>query len=253
MLSGDPDDTALAPPDALALGAERARGALASLGVMVESEPVVRRLDLAAEIRFAQAADGLLFSRAFGSLQLPGLEQNRRSSRQQTRSVTWSPAHGITLRLYDAGEWHATDEPGVRLRLERQLRLRKAKQAPPDSFSPTSIADLYLAPLARIIQSAPSIRILSPRAAELLIVEKGRCGELRACVAERLIGVVRISELCADALLYDRATASRRRSELRSYGVMLDFDGDDDLRNLDVREVLAALDARWRVGRGGER
>ena len=245
MLSGDSGDMRLAPPATLTLGAKRARDAFRFLGVDVGDEPVMRRLDLAGEIRFTQPSDGLLLLETLGGLRLPGLRQERKSSGQRTNSVAWSPGRSIAFRLYDAGAHHRTDPPGVRLRLEVQLRYRKSQQARPESFTPGPLAELYARPLAKLIGSAPSMNVLAPRAAERLMIERAKAQQTSLAVAERLIGVARITELAADSVLYDSATASRRHRELRQNGLILDPCADDGSSSIDVRAVLVALYERW--------
>jgi hypothetical protein len=247
MLSGDSGDMRLAAPETLTLGADRARDAFRSLGVDVGDEPVVRRLDLAGEIRFTHPSDGLLFLRTFGGLQLAGLHQQRTSSRQQTGSVSWSPGRGIALRLYDAGAYHGTDHPGITLRLERQLRPPKPQQVSPEAFTTESLAQLYLGPLAKVIGAGPSMNVLPPRAAERLLIERVQSHETSLAIAERLIGVARIMELGADALLYDPATASGRHRQLGKNGVIFDPSADEGGSTIDVCAVLAALSDRWRA------
>jgi hypothetical protein len=75
MLAGHCDE-GLSPAQRLPEGAERARAALESLGVVTASPTVVLRLDLAAELCFQDARDGLAFLNACQrGLHLAGLRQ----------------------------------------------------------------------------------------------------------------------------------------------------------------------------------
>jgi hypothetical protein len=252
MLSGNERDTRLASPDSLALGARRAREVFAKLGIALGAEPVLRRLDLAGEIRFEHPADGLLFMRTVGGLQLAGHDQGRNASRRQTRAVSWSRGRNIALRLYDAGDHHGTDPPGARLRLERQVRNRKARQQPAEAFTRAVLADLYVAPMRAVIDAAPVMRVLPPRAAELHLVELSRRGDISLAVAERQLGVIRLLELGLDGSLWDAETASRRHRELRGNGVAVG-ESSDGGAGVDVCAVLVALTHAWRdEARGGQ-
>jgi hypothetical protein len=131
--------------------------------------------------------------------------------------------------------------------LERQVRYRKRDQVPPEAFTPTAVADLYLGALAKVIDAAPSVNVLPPTIAERVIVEKAKSGELTLARAERLIGLCRVMDLGVDVSLYDCATASGRHRDLRRAGVMIDLGADGAAPALDVRDVLIALDALWRA------
>jgi hypothetical protein len=253
LLSGDPGDSRLASPQTLAEGADRARQAFASLGVVLTEGALVRRLDLAAEIRFEYPADGLLLLLNFGGLQLATRKQDRRVERGQTRSVSWKLARGVDLRLYDAGVRHGTDPPGARVRLERQVRWQKAAQLAPESFTERSLAALYLGPLSKLVRAAPTMHVLAPRAAERHIVDLKAAGEISLAVMERLIGMVRVIELGQDSTLWDTETASRRRRELTKAGLSLDDETDEIASGLDVHAILVALAERWATADGRER
>jgi len=63
---------------------------------------------------------------------------------------------------------------------------------------------------------------------------------------ERLIGLVRLIELCQDLSLWDTATASRRRRELlKKAGLSMDDGADEVASGLDLLAFLFALAARW--------
>jgi hypothetical protein len=247
MLSGEPSDMRLAAPESLPLAAERTLAALASVGVEVDAEAVVRRLDPAAEVRFDDPADGLVALDAVGGLQLPGREQSRRASPQQTRSVSWSPGRNVSYRFYDAGDFHGTDPPGVRLRLERQVRYAKSAQRPVTFFTREAVAALYVGPLRGVVRDAPRLHLLGPSDAERYLIQQVREGRLSAAVAERLIGMVRLIALRVGPSIWSRDTHTRRNRELRDGGVALRAASENGAVGLSVPELLAALAAVWSV------
>jgi hypothetical protein len=248
MLSRDEHDTRLAAPDGLAVGAQRVREAFSTLGVSLDCDAVVRRLDLAAEIRFEHPADGLRFLAAMSQVDLPRYDQQRETARQTGRvtSIAWVSGGGITLRLYDAGLCHATDAPGVRLRLERQVRYQKPQQRLPGHFE-DDLSALYLGPLAGLIDAARSIAVLTPRAAERALIDRYLAGDKSLAITERLLGAIRIRDLRVDETVWsDPDTRARRLRELRNEGLLLRDTAPSQAVALDVRPPLAALREVWR-------
>ena len=245
MLSGDLEDRSLASPASLVAGGERAREAFAHLGVEIDERPVMRRIDLAAELRFDDPADGLLVLRAFEDVRLPPLAQNRRKSpNANTETVAWESGGRIVLRLYDAGDHHGTDAPGFRLRLERQSHPRKVDQQPPESFALQDLSALFLGRLAALTLAMPTIQALPPRQAEIQIFEQARDAGLSLAKAERRLGMIRVSEL-GQALPLWGSKAPDRNREMRNAGILLDHSALR-VEPWDLRPLLEAVASPWR-------
>ena len=245
MLSGDVEDRSLASPTSLVAGGERARAALANVGVEIHERPVVRRIDLAAELHFDDPADGLLVLRAFEDVRLPPLAQDRRKSpNANTEGVAWVSGGRIVLRLYDAGDHHGTDAPGFRLRLERQSHPRKADQQPPESFALQDLSALFLGRLAALTRAMPTIQALPPRQAEIQVLRQARDSGLSLAKAERRLGMIRVSELGQAVPLWGSKVADRHR-ELRDAGILLD-NSAPRVEPWDLRPLLDAVASPWR-------
>ena len=231
------------------LGAYRASEAFSTLGISLDCEPVVRRLDLAAEIRFEHPADGQLFLRALDGVHLALHEQRRETSRQtgHVASLAWHSGGKVVLRAYDAGLHHGTDAPGVRVRLERQVRYAKPAQQPPERFRLIDLSALYLGPLHKLITAAPSIAVMAPRAAEYELVERYLRGAISLAVMERLIGVIRLRELGLDRTVWrDSDTRARRLRDIREAGIFLDAAPLNAAATPDMLPLLVALGEAWR-------
>ena len=249
MLSTREDDSRLAPSGSLVLGAERAIEAFATLGISLDSEAVVRRLDLAAEICFEHPADGLLFLASLDGVHVPRHQQRRDTSRQtgQVTSVAWLSGRNVALRAYDAGLHHGTDAAGVRVRLERQVRFTKRKQQTPEQFQLVDLAALYLGPLGQLISAAPSIAAMAPRAAERELVGRYLERAISLPVMERGLGLIRLRELGLEETVWqDSETRARRLREMRRTGIFLDAKAHDAGGTTDVRPLLVALGKAWR-------
>jgi hypothetical protein len=243
VLSGDVDDHSLASAGSLVEGGERVRAALASVGVSITDRPVMRRIDLATDLRFEDAADGAQVLRAFAGVHMPRHRQDRRTTAgTNTGTVSWLADHRIVLRIYDAGEHHGTDAPGVRLRFERQWHPRKAGQQTPESVLARDLGALFLGPFRKLMRATPTVLSLSPRAAELRIIEQAQ-RDKRFAVAERRIGMVRVFELGQDTALWGSKAADRRR-EMRDLGIVIDERAS--ATPWDLRPLLDALASPWR-------
>lgn len=242
MLTGDRDDHTLARPDSLLAGLEAAEAALATLGLSTTGHAHVRRVDLAAELRFRDGADGLRFLGACErGLRVPRLKQvAHRLPGHRLESLAWqTPARSlIRLRLYDAGVRHNTDLSGRRLRLERQERWQGQKVRPTAALSVGELARLFRAPLAPVLRHERSVTVTAPSEAVSLLYAKARTGEITRRRAEALSG--KISTLAvADDLLSQHDRRLRLR-ELERAGVALDL-ARASTTTIDITSPLRAL------------
>lgn len=97
----------------------------------VDVQAAVGRYDLASELRFEQASEGLALLRAMSSLDVPwakvGME-GYRGGAPETVYLRSLNGRTILARMYDKGVEAATDPRGTRLRFERQRRVRKSRE-----------------------------------------------------------------------------------------------------------------------------
>ncbi len=243
MLTGRCDDRRLVHPEHVIAGAASALAALKTLGVETDGPAYLRRLDLAAELMFPDAADGLAFLAACErGLQLPRLKQVLRRAAGQARleSIEWQTPKGsqTRLRLYDAGVRHETNRPGERLRLERQQRWQGQKTPRPEWLSAADLARLFRAPLESFLRQPHTIEVATPAEAVVLLFEKARSGVITRRKAESLSG--KISTLAwGDDLLSQHDRALRLR-ELKRAGIAPNLAGGSSTV-IDLTPPLKAL------------
>jgi hypothetical protein len=218
LLAGDADDHSLASASSIDTGAKNARLMLwEHLDVDPGHPSEVRRYDLASELRFGVAANGLAFLRSVGGM-IParsrGTLEVAADGSVMTAYVRTAKRGVVHARIYDKGRESGSDPPGLRVRIESQNRPAKAKR-----YSPHVLAE--------IDHSTTFGRTMSPylNADELLVAgADGAVGELAARAirgelshtkAERLIGSVALLKFGGRAV-YDRDGGSRKTNDKRS-------------------------------------
>lgn len=247
VLAGHEHDHRLVSAERLGDGAERALAATESLGVRLDAHARINRLDLAAELLFGDAADGLRFLNACQrGLFLPRLRQVPRYAIGDTRleSISWErPAGGQRVKLYDAGPHHGTHPPGHRLRLEVELRYTGRSSPAPEQVMALDLAALYGASLRPWLSAGAPVQVWAPAEAVTHLYAQARSGERTRRSAESLAGKVNTLAYGSDLLApHDRR---RRVADLREAGIALDRSDEPHHRVLDLSAPLVALAACW--------
>ncbi len=243
ILSGTTADHALAPSEELTNGATKALEALAHIGLEFEPEPVgVRRLDLAAELRFDRPADGLCFLRAMAALEVPGLKRDVWVNRARVETVYWrTPKKGaVRGRLYCKGTEAQTDRPGARLRLERQVRYPKSQQQTPETVSSGDLEALYRGRMEALTRGHNDVVAAGLSGAQSALLDRVAEGYVTPRRAERMIGTLALLERFGPDWWDKRYTAQRRMRELQELGVVLDLEREDR-ETVPVGELLNEL------------
>lgn len=136
LFVGKPAPPTLLDHRLLSHAATRAALEFEQLGLPLLFEPaLVRRLDLAVEVVFADPTEGVRFMHALSGIPLPRLKTDvwLKDGRVETIYYRTMGRGEIRFRVYDKGVESQTAEPGGRIRLERQLRYPKADQLAPES------------------------------------------------------------------------------------------------------------------------
>jgi hypothetical protein len=243
MLARSPDDHSLAEPARLAAGSLRVLEALDGLGLdLCESTAAVRRLDLAAELRFDRPADGLAFLRAMGALDVPRYKRDVWLEGSRVETVYWrTPKRGVVVgRLYDKGVEAKTDPPGARLRLERQLRYAKSKQRTPAALSTSDLAAIYRGNFEALMRGSSDVIATGLNGAQKALLDLVETGDLTPRKAERMLGTLVLLERFGRSWYEKRYTAARRERELRELGILIDPDRDEP-EPVPVGDLLEAL------------
>ncbi len=212
LLHGE-DDHSLVPAGRLPLAARVTAERLAELGVRVEAEPAVGRADLAAELRFEDGRDGHAFLIALGAVNVPWHETSIHAKGQRVQSVAVTSGRAIQHRAYDKGLESGTDEPGRRVRLERQLRLKKRDEQTVEQFATSDLRARFLGRLA-VFESAPPVAIVDAGGAIDRLAELAQAGVCSWSQRNRLTGVL-VHGLYAMPL----RARQRAESELRDLGI----------------------------------
>lgn len=256
FFAGAPAPAELLAPALLGHAATRAALEIEQFGLPLLSEPVVvRRLDLAVELRFNAAADGLRFMQALSALSLPRLKSDvwTRDGRVETIYFRTPERGHPRFRIYDKGVEAKAAPPGTRLRFERQTRYPKAAQIAPETLVATGLGHEWASDLRAWARTDAAVRPADLTGAQATVLRAADEGRLTALAAERLLGwlSLRAEGRGRDwwAGLGQRHIPSRRASELRSLGIALDPSAINRPAASDVvvpmRAFLAAAAAAW--------
>ena len=249
LLAANPDDHGLCSVSSLPSGAEVARRALGThldhdlVGEHVE----VRRIDLASELRFGAAPDGLAFLRSVAALAPARMitDTYRAVDGSVMTVYARTPGRGVvTARIYDKGRESGSDPPGRRVRIESQIRPVKSQRQSPDVVASLDLSERFGRTMKPYL-SENELVVAGPDGAVADLAAKAINGEMTHARAERLIGSVALLKYGGRAV-YDSVEtgrkvndrrSSRRLKALRDAGVVL----SDELPPASVVPVSALL------------
>ena len=249
VLSGETSDRRLVPPAKLEEGAEKATAAWREVGIELgDTEVRLRRCDPASEIRFTDPDRGISFLWALAEgLRVPRYKLSTILSEDGTRPETiyWLTAKRGEKRgrIYDAGVRHRSDEPGRRIRYERQIRWTGKQQPLPSSVAAGDLRKLLLGPLLSAVDNARAIQVMRPTDAIHEILDLRDAGEFSSAKAERLIGTLTVLALNQQDRVWDRRTLRERLKELEK--LELSPGGPALYDDFDLAPVLRALADEW--------
>jgi hypothetical protein len=239
---GVPDDHRLATVDEVERAA--AVGELVA-GVSGSRDVAVGRGDLAAELRFADGAEGLAVLRMAASVDLPWLKATTEGSRRDgLETVAWRVTRGrsVVLRLYDKGRETGDAGPGEWLRLERQRRYRKAREV--------AVASLRGLDLGAAFVGRELRQLVATEREHELVTRAGAVEALRSLYGQGAISGRALESLagfltCGGEGLPER-TVRYRWAQLRRLGICLDsLDGDG--RTLELADYVRQFADQWAV------
>lgn len=257
MISGRPDDYTLGPFSSLWTAALNLEREIAPVighdrddGIGGETM-ALRRLDLAAELRWSDPADGLAALRALGTLSIPRVKvcEWRHEGRTETVSYyTATKQKKLLMRIYDKGVETQTEAPGTLLRFERQHRWVKSDQ--PEVLDFRLRADpsaLWLDRFEDWAESAERLAVEGGEASQLRLIEAVEEGRLDREKAERLIGSIAVARLRGESWWADLGKphlGQRRRRDLDALGVALSGSGETS-RYVPLGAAIEKLRQAW--------
>ncbi|KAA0271933.1 MAG: hypothetical protein EDQ89_09270 [Acidobacteria bacterium] len=264
ILAGDLRDFSLGPFFALGIAALNLAELFAPVAGRdaedgITGEPAtLRRLDLAAELLWADPADGLAALGALADLHLPRVKVCEWRHEGRTETIAYYTAtkkRRLLHRIYDKGVQTGSYPAGTLLRLERQHRIEKAKQETAEHVAQHADPEsLWLDGFEDWADAAERLQVTSADGAERLLLEKVECGELQREKAERLLGSLAVARLRGEGWWRELGKphlGRRRRRELADHGLPLSPSAKVP-REVPLGEAIRALRAAWREPTNGQ-
>lgn len=217
LLNG-PDDHSLLPVasvrDGAGMGSKR-------FGFPVDaSRAAVGRLDVAAELRFEDGADGLAFLHALSLADVPWAKvgtEGKKRDRVQTVNFRSIRGRTILMRTYDKGVESGTAPPGELIRFERQRRYRKEKELSVSAALNLDVRGLFVGRELESLAGVTAEVVCDQWGAIDRLNELVRWGWIKAPRADALAGfLVRGGEGHRQSTWYARHAA------LRQLGILID-------------------------------
>lgn len=227
-------------------GAGAVRKRLERLGVDAGDHVAVGRLDLAAELRFDDAADGLALLRAASLLDVPWAKTGTDGRKAGgLESVYFRAVRGrkVLGRMYDKGLESASCSAGELVRYERQVRWEKRHEPSLAEALQFRVGDLYAQQLKSFMGERDLVVVPAVSGVDAIwrLEESGAIG---CRLAERLTGYVMLRASGRSDRLPAR-TRQRRERELRQIGLVIADDRAVDTRPVPLGCYLDALIDAW--------
>ncbi len=264
MLAGDARDLSLGPFFALGIAALNLEEVFAPVighdadDGITEEPGRIRRLDLAADLRCSDPADGIAALDALADLTLPRVKVCEWRHEGRTETIAYYTAtkkKRLLHRIYDKGVQTGSDPAGTLLRFERQHRFEKSKQALAEDVAQNGDPEkLWLDGFEDWASAAEELNVGGADAAQRHLIEKVERGELQREKAERLIGSLAVARLRGEGWWRDLGKphlGQRRRRELADHGLALS-PSDKAPREVPLGEAIRALRAAWREPTTGQ-
>ncbi len=221
---------------------------------------VVRRLDYAAEVHFADGGDGLASLGEFAEVAASTRKGECWSAHGRVETVYLRRGEQRLFRIYDSGtkrrvEGRGDDPPGVRLRFERQRRWKSGRRPRPETLQRQDPAKLWGEDLAKVLPlGSQAITVSTPEGLARELARRAEAGEMTAETAERLAGFVAITsqrgsdwwhQLGRAQVGYRRVRALRELGLVRARSTPRAAAPRAAAKPLPLRAVMQAVAGAW--------
>ena len=234
-------------------GAVAVRERLARLGVDAGDHVALGRLDLAAELRFDDGADGVALLRAASLLDVPWAKtgtDGRKAGGLETVYFRTVRGRKMLGRMYDKGLESGSCASGRLVRYERQLRWEKEREPTLAEALQLRLGDLYAKQLATFRDEQHDLLVVPALSGVDVIWGMVQSGAIDLRLAERLMGYVMLRSSGRTDRLPAR-TRQRRERALREIGLVIADDQMIGSRPVPLGRYLDALVGAWDEGDDG--
>lgn len=198
----------------------------------------VSRLDITTTRPFSNPARGRAFMAGMAAMEFPRLEAQRRGTPPHSVAWTGAKSRKIRNRVYDKSKEQG-GEPWLKIRLEDQRSFPNGSRPPLElAADPSFQRQWFMQRFEPMRKAVAGVRAASFPVIAQALADEVRYGYRPALEAERLAGsLVILSGGGGEG--YARATAYRRRADLREAGYVL-VDGFMESVEVDLGDELEA-------------
>lgn len=262
---GHPDPDGLCAPARLPEALEGIYGAMADFGIRLPRQRTehrfdpktptarrqgfagIRRLDLTADLAFDHPGEGLAVLAGIAAIPIPRVQTaiRRQVGGRAVETVAMFGRGGKQqlARWYDKGQEAGTAERGVLIRPEDQRRFKGRARPPVEAITATSARALFQGRFLPLWKATKGITVATAPEVFIRLEQLRASGELTGRQAAALGSYLAADQFGYGEAWFSRATAYRRRSDLREHGVVL-ADGVVDEVEVDLHGAIeAALEA----------
>lgn len=242
----DADNHELADPVALLDVKRAAQEIVGDLCGELVDQAEAARLDIAADLT-CSAADGLALLRVLRHARPPRAKwmvyENPGDRMPETVAFVTQKRGAILLRAYDKGLESSTAPRGERIRIERQVRLDRARRRRVENVDGSYLASHWASHLRGMSESARKATVGTSTTLTEELAKRVEEGTLTPARARSLLGAAYLLPKLEAGL--EERTAQRWRSDLQREGLLPVRDEGIDLREVPLPSLLREVAGRF--------